>query len=866
MFAFVDPAPLPLPRPLLIGRSAECHVCFHGESETMVSRRHGELCLSATGAQFVDRSSQGSFLVGKRERISTLAIERGTSMEVQFGPDGPIVELAVGVAIPFGHYSLLAKLGEGGMAEVYVAADHRLNRLVVLKLLRPEVEVEDPQAQQSLLDEAKIVAQLEHTNVVRVYELGELGGVPFIAMEYLRGISLAQLESQLKKQGKRLPPPLAAAIIRQACLGLHAAHELPARVVHRDISHNNIIVTRDGVKVIDFGIARSSKADRHPVTAPHVTKGCPPYMSPEQISSPHSITRLSDIFSTAVVLYELCAGTSIFSRDNHLATMEAVLHHEPPPLRSVCSDASVRLEQTLQSALAKNPIERRPTTAAELAAILKEEAGVQLLQHESLVAALESMGVVIYSPPPLPLVEEPRLVRRAMQFERPKLRPMAAEPVPGPSANQQNPQLASSQSLLDPMEVVFKKLDWFRVDAPKIMNVGCAHVVRAGAIRELLQRGFAEYAGGDAESADAEVDTLPFGRLLKLDLIADEPSCFTIRALSPADQPLLRNELSSWDWLVIPHRAGEAMTLRVVADDNVNTASSQPARSRVVSTLAIATIESETAMGMVGLPTASLRSLIETLLPGGDEVDRFCSEHFPDIRQRFGPGMDRSFRVSLLLGLATGSAVIATLRSKSPQVVGMAEAQAALNAGRAQGIREQCTNLTIPAKGGSVECSTPRLSRLLVTSYDVTNRDFRDPVALDLALHGLVNDCPRPLTAAVANRLLELRVASETLKAGRSFRIYPSELTTSGARNSYTLPLPCSGKQLFVGHHRGEHRVIHVASSSASISDVGAAILELPELGVRLAGPAGTDRLFVIYTLESGRSDAYLSCFALRRE
>ena len=280
MFAFVDPAPIPLPQPLLLGRNADCHVCFHAENEVMVSRRHGEISISPDGVRFVDNSTHGTFPMGKGERIDALHVKRGSAAEIQLGPGGPVLQVAVGRAIPCGNYSLVAKLGEGGMAEVYVAVDNRLNRFVVLKLLRPEVEVEDPLAQQSLLHEARIVAQIEHNNVVRVYELGEIGGIPFIAMEYLRGISLYQLESQLARLGKRLPPPLAAAIIRQACLGLHAAHELPSKVVHRDISHNNIIITRDGVKVIDFGIARSNKTDTRPVTAPNVTKGCPPYMSP----------------------------------------------------------------------------------------------------------------------------------------------------------------------------------------------------------------------------------------------------------------------------------------------------------------------------------------------------------------------------------------------------------------------------------------------------------------------------------------------------------------------------------------------------------------------------------------------------------
>src|SRR5262249_23004620 len=138
-----------------------------------------------------------------------------------------------------------------------LAWDAQLARFVVLKLLHPAFEKATKEAEHTLLNEARIISQLENHHVVRIYELGQLGRVSYIAMEDLRGITLTQMDEQMGVRGVRLRPPVAAAIIRQACLGLHAAHELPTEVVHRDVSHNNIVITRDSVKVIDFGIARA---------------------------------------------------------------------------------------------------------------------------------------------------------------------------------------------------------------------------------------------------------------------------------------------------------------------------------------------------------------------------------------------------------------------------------------------------------------------------------------------------------------------------------------------------------------------------------------------------------------------------------
>lgn len=900
VFAFIDPAPIPLPQPLLLGRSPDCHICFQGASDTMISRRHIEIQLDADGIRLTDSSTHGTFLLQTKERVSSLFIARGAQAVIQLGPGGPLCRVAVGSAFPFGNYSLVAKIGEGGMAAVFVAADHRLDRFVVLKLLRPELRKVDALAEQRLLTEARIVAQLEHNNVVRVYELGELGGVPFIAMEYLRGISLGQLIGRLTQAGKRLPPTLAAAIIRQVCLGLHAAHELPAKVVHRDVSPNNILLTRDSVKVIDFGIARTNLPSSNKlVTAPNITAGCPPYMSPEQVAAPQTVTRLSDIFSTAAVLYELCAGTSAFSRGNMVATMAAVLTHDLPPLRTVCEQASERLEQVLQAALEKNPADRQPATAAEFAALLKEEAGPQFQTHDNLIAALEELGIEFQSLPPTPLSEEPELVRRSRPAVPPPLpRPVLSSagtasrrgptrPLPPGSTADSGPRAPAAEhggrptgaplASSDPLERALAQLagSWLQLDAPREMSAGRAYVIRASAARSLLQRrrgaGAESESEDDAAPADFAVagadDPLPLGRLLRLELVPDDPAAFTIRRLSPEEQSMLRSDLSHWDWLVSPQRPGGGQSLRLLATHFVDVDSQRTSQRTPLRTLTLSVHAASSGSGISGLPTGVLRNLLEQLLPGDADFERFFQAHYPELHRRLEPGLDRALKVGLLLFLGSGARIADGLRRQDPQAVAQAEAQAltTLETNLDPATSDALLPVELPFGGGELELRTGRISRLSITCHELHPREHRAPIALPLDLEGLVADFRRPLVATLTNRLVELRVAPETLKAGRTFRIYPSELTTSGGRNSYTLPLPCSGKPLLVGHHRGEHRVITVASNLSDPQEREPPRLPLAELGIRIIPIDGTDRLFAIYSLEPNLSQASVACFTVRR-
>lgn len=403
-----------------------------------VSRHHVELTRAGTG--YVARdvgSTAGTFVLPSGERVDGLVLEPTAgapaatgkhapapaapgstgSIDISIGQigHGPRCRIGVGLSVPFGRYVLTGRLGGGGMAEVFMARQTGLGgmfRQVALKLIQPEMwSLIDAGAM--FLDEARIAADINHHNVVKIYDVGEQDGVLFLAMEYLRGVTVSNLAAQLGQRGERLPPELVAAIIGQACAGLHAAHQLRdmsgrlLNVVHRDVSPSNLMVLPEGlIKVIDFGVAR---ADTRLNQAEVGLQGKPAYMSPEQVQSQPLDCR-SDVFALGVVLYELCSGQPLFYRDDTVATFYAVVRGEVPPLRSVCPWASPHLEAVVHRALAKLP-EQRFQSAAELGAELDQvvaEGGGRFSSIAAISRFLTERGVGLTGTPPALLTQIPK--------------------------------------------------------------------------------------------------------------------------------------------------------------------------------------------------------------------------------------------------------------------------------------------------------------------------------------------------------------------------------------------------------------------------------------------------------------------------
>jgi len=265
--------------------------------------------------------------------------------------------LSTGVRI--GAYEILALLGTGGMGEVYQARDTRLNRVVALKVL-PAEKVADADRKRRLLREARAAASLNHPNIVTIHEISEEDGVCFIAMEYVPGRTLEQVNS-----GGGLPLKDAMKYASEIADALGAAHS--SGIVHRDLKPGNIMITQDGrAKLLDFGLAQFIEA-APPAgetatlrTMPGAIVGTAAYMSPEQAEG-RTVDARSDIFSFGLVLYEMLSGQRAFRGDTWMSTLAAILHAEPRPLREIQASIPGWMEQHVARCLRKDPLERFQT-------------------------------------------------------------------------------------------------------------------------------------------------------------------------------------------------------------------------------------------------------------------------------------------------------------------------------------------------------------------------------------------------------------------------------------------------------------------------------------------------------------------------
>jgi serine/threonine-protein kinase len=260
-------------------------------------------------------------------------------------------------------FVLVEHIGGGGMGDVYLAEQPTMGRRAVVKLLHAELS-RDPQIAARFNLEARALAALSHPHVVTVYNYGaDAAGALFLAMEFLDG---KDLEAVLREAGT-LAPARAVAIAVQICAALGAAH---ARgVVHRDLKPSNVMLVgpeRDFVKVLDFGVA---KVRGVALTAAGTVFGTPEYMSPEQLRG-ESLDGRCDLYSLAVMIYELIAGRLPFVRDTPEAYMAAHLHELPPALDAVAPAVSPSLAALLARALAKDR-EARPASAEEMAELLQ---------------------------------------------------------------------------------------------------------------------------------------------------------------------------------------------------------------------------------------------------------------------------------------------------------------------------------------------------------------------------------------------------------------------------------------------------------------------------------------------------------------
>jgi len=344
-------------------------------------------------------------------------------------------------AQPFDKYTLIGKLGHGGMAEVNLAVVEgkgNFRKLVVIKRLHRHLAME-PGFVDMFLDEARLAARLNHPNVVQTHEVGEWSDNHFLAMEYLDGQGLERLLRISGQRGEVVPYDLGARIVSDALDGLAYAHELtdfdgtPLNVVHRDVSPQNIFVTYNGVvKLLDFGIA---KAATHVVeTRTGVIKGKYAYIAPEQALA-HELDQRADLWSMGVVLWEVLTGRRLFKSVNELATLQETLQGEiklpsafrpelPTELDTICMRALERdVDARYQSAQEmKDDLDRylasvpKPPTTKHIARLMRERfAEVIEVHKETLSQCLKAGGTLGISPSTIErLVEQPMITPTGM--------------------------------------------------------------------------------------------------------------------------------------------------------------------------------------------------------------------------------------------------------------------------------------------------------------------------------------------------------------------------------------------------------------------------------------------------------------------
>lgn len=360
--------------------------------------------------------------------------------------------LTVPLTSSIGKYRLIAELGSGGMANVYLAvmlARNGFSKLVVLKVPRDHV-TDDPELLAMFVDEARIAARLNHANVVQTYEVAEHSGRDVIVMEYLEGHSLSEILSRTRKSGRPLPLGLHLRIVVEALQGLHYAHEAtdyngePLKLVHRDVSPQNLFVTFEGqVKVLDFGVAKAATASH--VTKAGTFKGKVRYMPPEQFIGT-DIDRRADIFAIGVVLWEAAAGQRLWKGVTDEAVIANVLNGKVPSPRENDPNVDERLERIVQRALAFNRDDRY-STCLELQADLESfmDAAAMRVSTKDVGSFVSELFAETHRER-LHIIDEQ--VRRANAESTGEYRVLAADEFPtgGPLSQSTPTPLASSSS------------------------------------------------------------------------------------------------------------------------------------------------------------------------------------------------------------------------------------------------------------------------------------------------------------------------------------------------------------------------------------------------------------------------------------
>jgi eukaryotic-like serine/threonine-protein kinase len=305
---------------------------------------------------------------------------RSTSSFVGWTMGTPTTSLPVRTRL--GNYELVRLLAQGGMADIYLAKQLGIGafeRYVAVKVMNAS-RAADPDSCALFLDEARLLAMLNHHNLASVYEVDREGAIHYLAMEYVHGADLRDVLAHAERAETAIPYETAVAVVMGAASGLDHAHRRcgpdgrPMRLVHRDVSLSNIMVGHDGtVKVVDFGIAIASVSSHH--TNPGIVRGKASYMSPEQALG-DDVDLRTDVFALGVVLYELTTGRRCFQGSTDFERMLAVVRGDYVPPSAIIPDFPPALERVIETALATDA-SKRYASAAQLLEALERVAMVE---------------------------------------------------------------------------------------------------------------------------------------------------------------------------------------------------------------------------------------------------------------------------------------------------------------------------------------------------------------------------------------------------------------------------------------------------------------------------------------------------------
>lgn len=249
-------------------------------------------------------------------------------------------------------YQVLKELGRGGMGIVFQAHDKELREQVAIKILSPLLS-NNPDALERLKREVSAARRITHPNVIRIHDIGEIGGLHYVSMEFFQGI---QLKEFIKTAGS-LSLMQAFQIADQICDGLEVAHR--QGVIHRDLKSQNIIInSANQIKIIDFGLAHSTHLQG--MTATGLIMGTPEYMAPEQVEGKR-VDERADIYSLGIILYELFTGRVPFTGDSAIAVGFKQMKEEPPAPRTIAPHLPAEIEAIILKCLQKDALDRYPS-------------------------------------------------------------------------------------------------------------------------------------------------------------------------------------------------------------------------------------------------------------------------------------------------------------------------------------------------------------------------------------------------------------------------------------------------------------------------------------------------------------------------